>query len=119
MNKPEMDQRVKEYIEKQAPKEQALLNKARTLVLDTILACDEFVQWGVLCYAKGKIYLAAMKDRIHVGFSIIGLSKEDIKPFEGSGKTARHIKIYTEEELEEKKIAWLVDMVNRKAGVPE
>lgn len=114
-----MDNKVKEYIEKQKPEEKELLKKARALILDTIPGCDEFVEYGVLCYSKGKIYLAAMKDRIHVGFSIIGLSKEDIKIFEGSGKTARHIKIYSEKELKEKNIANLVKMVNIKAEIPK
>jgi hypothetical protein len=114
-----MDNKVKEYIEKQDSLEKDLLVKARSLILDTIPECDEFIQWGVLCYSKGKIYLAAMKDRIHVGFSIIGLPLEDIKLFEGSGKTARHIKIFSENELEEKNIAKLVTMVNKKAGIPK
>lgn len=114
-----MENKVKEYIEKQNPKEKELLKKARALILKTITGCNEFVEYGVLCFSKGKIYLAAMKDRIHVGFSIIGLSKEEIGNFEGSGKTARHIKIYSEKELEEKNIANFVKMVNSKAGIPE
>ena len=114
-----MDNKVKEYIEKQDSLEKDLLVKARSLILDTIPECDEFIQWGVLCYSKGKIYLAAMKGRIHVGFSITGLPLEDIKLFEGSGKTARHIKIFSENELEEKNIAKLVIMVNKKAGIPK
>jgi hypothetical protein len=87
--------------------------------LNTIPECDEFIQWGVLCYSKGKIYLAVIKDRIHVGFSIVGLSQEDIKLFEGTGKTARHIKIYSEKELKNKNIAELIKMINKKAGIPK
>jgi len=114
-----MDKNIKGYIEKQNSLEKELLKKARTLILNTIPECDEFFQWGVLCYCKGKIYLAAMKGRIHVGFSIIGLQKEDIKLFEGSGKTARHIKIYSEKDFDEKNIANLVKMINKKAGIPK
>ena len=114
-----MDSKIKEYIEKQDAKEKDLLKKARALILNTVAGCDEFMQWGVLCYCKGKIYLAAMKGRIHVGFSIIGLKQEDIRCFEGSGKTARHIKIRSESELEEKNIAKLVKMINNKAGIPK
>ena len=114
-----MDNKVKAYIEKQKPKEKELLIAARKLVLNTISESDEFLQWGVLCYAKGKIYLAAMKDKIHVGFSIMGLSTEEIKNFEGSGKTARHIKIFIEKELAEKNIANLIKMVESKAGMPK
>ena len=114
-----MDKNIKEYIEKQNSLEKELLKKARTLILNTIRECDEFMKWGVLCYCRGKIYLAAMKGRIHVGFSILGLQKEDINLFEGSGKTARHIKIYSEKEFKEKNIANLVTMVNSKAGIPK
>jgi hypothetical protein len=113
-----MDELVKQYIAKQKPKEKQLIIEARKLIFDTIPDCDEFIKWGVLCYSKGKIYLAAMKDRIHVGFSIIGLSNEEVKIFEGSGKTARHIKIYSVNELEEKNIAKYVEIVNKKAGIP-
>ncbi|MBN1374493.1 DUF1801 domain-containing protein [Candidatus Dojkabacteria bacterium] len=113
-----MDEKIKQYIEKQKPKERQLIEEARKLIYETIPECDEFFQWGVLCYSKGKIYIAAMKDRIHVGFSIIGLSKEEVKIFEGSGKTARHIKIFSVNQLEEKNIAEYVEMVNKKAGIP-
>lgn len=114
-----MDNKVKEYIEKQNPNEKELLEKARKLILNTIPDCDEFIQWGVPCYSRGRIYLVALKGKIHVGFSIIGLPKENIKIFEGNGKTVRHIKIYSVNELEEKNIADFVSMVNDKAGIPK
>jgi len=41
--------------------------------------------WGVITYAAGKFYLAAMKNRVHVGFAITGLNKDEISLFEGSG----------------------------------
>ncbi len=113
-----MNDKVKAYIDKQKPKEKALLLTARKLILDTLPGTDEFLGWGVLCYSQGRIYLAAMKDRIHVGFSIIGLKPTDIKIFEGSGKTAKHIKIYSKTELKEKNIAKLVQKITREAGIP-
>ena len=63
-----MENKVKEYIEKQNPKEKDLLKKSRALIIKTIPGCDEFVEYGVLCFSKGKIYLTALKGRIHVGF---------------------------------------------------
>lgn len=110
-----MDNKVKQYIDKQEPKEKELLKKARTLILSTIPNCDEFTRWGVLCYSNGKIYLAVIKNKIHIGFSIIGLEEKEIKLFEGGGKTARHIKIYSEKELEEKNIKNIIKIVNQKA----
>ena len=114
-----MNEKVKEYIEKQKPKQKKLLQKARKLILKTIPKCNEDLKWGVLSYCGGKIYLVVLKDKIHVGFSILGLTKEEIKIFEGSGKTARHIKIYSEKELKEKQIAKLVRMVNKKTKIPD
>jgi hypothetical protein len=34
-----------------------------------------------------------MKNRVHVGFAITELNKEELSLFEGSGKTMRRIKI--------------------------
>ena len=50
-----------------------------------------------------------------MGFAITGLSKEETKVFEGSGKTARHIKIYSVNDIDEKKIMKLIKMVDKKA----
>jgi len=114
-----MEEKIKQYIRKQKPKEKELLRKARGLILKTIPGSDESLKWGVLSYSGGKIYLAAMKDKIHVGFSIVGLSEKEIENFEGSGKTTRHIKIYSEKDLKEKNIANLIKMVDKKAGIPK
>lgn len=114
-----MDIKIKEYIDKQNANEKALLLEARKLIFDTLPNCDEFIKWGVLSYAQGKIYLVALKGKIHIGFSIINLSKEETKLFEGTGKTTRHIKIFSLNDLEEKNIPNLIKMVNEKAGIPE
>jgi len=56
-----------------------------------------------------------MKNRVHVGFAINGLSKEEIGLFEGSGKTMRHIKIHSLEEIDEKKLVKLIGLVDQKS----
>jgi len=65
-------------------------------------------------FAGGKFYLAAMKNRVHVGFAINGLNKEEIGLFEGSGKTMRHIKIHSLEDIDEKKLVKLIRLVDKK-----
>jgi hypothetical protein len=71
--------------------------------------------WGVVTFGGGKFYIAAMKNCVHVGFAITGLSEEEISLFEGNGKTMRHIKIPTFESIDGKRLVKLIEMVDKKA----
>ena len=106
---------IKEYIEKQGSPRKEILWKVREIFLRTIPGCDEKKAWGVIAFAENKFYLASLKNRVHVGFAITGLSKEEIKLFEGSGKTMRHIKIHSLEDIEEKNLIKLIKLVDEKA----
>jgi len=110
-----MDQNVKKYIEKQKSPQKEILQKVRQIFLETLPNPEEKMAWGVVTFTGGKFYIAAMKNRVHVGFSITGLNKDDISLFEGSGKTMRHIKIPTLEDIDEKKLVNLIKLVNKKA----
>ena len=52
---------------------------------------------------------------MHVGFAINGLSKEEIGLFEGSGKTMRHIKIHSLDDIDTEKLVKLIKLVDKKA----
>ena len=110
-----MDKQVNEYIEKQQSPQKEILKKIINIVHKTLPNCKEKMRWGVPTFATGKFYIAAMKHRVHVGFAITGLNKEEMRLFEGSGKTMRHIKIPTEEEIDEKTLVKLILLVNKKA----
>ena len=110
-----MDKQVDEYIEKQQLPQKEILQKIREIFLKTLPRCEEKMAWGVVTFAGGKFYIAAMKTRVHVGFAITGLSKEEISLFEGSGKTMRHIKISTVEAIDEKTLVNLIKLVDKKA----
>jgi hypothetical protein len=110
-----MDKLVDEYIEKQKSPQKEILQKVREIFQKTLLSCEEKTAWGVVTFAGGKFYIAAMKNRVHVGFAITGLNKEEISLFEGSGKTMRHIKIPTLENIDEKTLVKLIKMVDKKA----
>ena len=110
-----MDKQVDEYIEKQQLPQKEILQKVREIFLKTLPSCKEKMAWGVVTFAGGKFYIAAMKTRVHVGFAITGLSKEEIGLFEGSGKTMRHIKIPTVEAIDEKTLVNLIKLVDKKA----
>lgn len=110
-----MEKDVSEYIVKQKSPQKEILQEVRKIFHKTLPSCEEKMRWGVPTFAGGKFYIAAMKNRVHVGFAITGLNKDEISLFEGSGKTMRHIKIPTLEDIDEKKLANLIEMVDKKA----
>jgi hypothetical protein len=110
-----MEKQVDLYIEKQKSPQKEILQKVRKIFHDTLPHCEEKMAWGVPTFASGKFYVAAMKTRVHVGFAITGLSKDEIGLFEGSGKTMRHIKIPTLESIDENRLVKLIKKVNEKA----
>jgi len=110
-----MDNQVDEYIEKQKSPQKEIIQKIRKIFQETLPGCEEKIAWGIIALRGGKFYIAAMKNRVHVGFAITGLSREEIDFFEGSGKTMRHIKIPSVMDIEEKKLVKLIKMVDKKA----
>jgi len=109
-----MDKQVEDYIEKQKSPQKEIIQKVRNIFLKTLPNCEEKKAWGVIVFADNKFYLGAIKNRVHAGFAINGLSKEEIDLFEGSGKTMRHIKIHSLENIDEKKLVKLIKLVNKK-----
>jgi hypothetical protein len=109
-----MDEEVEKYIEKQQAPQKEILKKVRNLILESLTDCEEKAAWGVVAFAGGKFYIAALKNKVHVGFAINGLSKEEISQFEGSGKTMRHIKIHSLSDIDEEKLVKLIKMVDKK-----
>ena len=110
-----MDKQVYGYIEKQKSPQKEILQKVRKIFLETLSNCEEKSAWGVITFSGGKFYIAAMKNRVHVGFAINGLSEKEISLFEGKGKTMRHIKIHSLEDIDDKKIEKLIKLVEKKA----
>jgi uncharacterized protein YdhG (YjbR/CyaY superfamily) len=110
-----MGKEVDEYIEKQKSPQKEILQKVRKIFQKTLSNCEEKMTWGVVTFASGKFYVAAMKNRVHVGFAVAGLSEDEISMFEGNGKTMRHIKIPTLESIDELKLVKMIEMVDKKA----
>jgi len=110
-----MDEQVNGYIEKQKSPQKEILQKVRKIFQKTLPSYEEKMAWGVVTFAGGKFYVAAMKNRVHVGFAIAGLNEDEMSLFEGSGKTMRHIKIPALESIDEKTLVNLIKMVDKKA----
>ena len=110
-----MDKKVEEYIEKQKSPQKEILQKVRKIFQKTLPSFEEEMAWGCVTFAGKKFYIAAVKNCVHVGFAITGLNKEEISVFEGSGKTMRHIKIPSLENIDEKTLVELIKIVDKKA----
>jgi uncharacterized protein YdhG (YjbR/CyaY superfamily) len=110
-----MVNQVDAYIEKQKSPQKEILQEVRKIFRDTLPNFQEEMRWGVVSFAAGKFYIAAMKNRVHVGFAITGLSDEERSLFEGNGKTMRHIKIPAFESIDENMLIKLIKMVDKEA----
>jgi len=110
-----MNSEADAYIEKQKSPQKEILQELRRMFRETLPNCKEEMRWGVVTFGDGKFYIAAMKNRVHVGFAITGLSDEEMSLFEGNGKTMRHIKIPTVENIDKTNLVKLIKMVDQKA----
>ena len=107
--------KVDDYINKQGSPQREICQHLRELILKTLPGVKEEMRWGVPVFADGRFYIGALKDHVNLGFSIKGLTKEEIALFEGSGKTMRHIKVYAVENIDEERIAGLLKLADKKA----
>ena len=109
-----MDTKVDEYIEKQKSPQKEICLILREIIFKTYPSINEEMKWGVPNYGN-LYYFVALKAHVNLGFSIEKLTANEIKLFEGTGKTMRHIKINTIEDINEEKIVKLLKMVMDKS----
>jgi uncharacterized protein YdhG (YjbR/CyaY superfamily) len=110
-----MSSQVEAYIGKQKSPLKEIVQEVRSVFKKTLPNSKEEMRWGVITFADGKFYIAAINNRVHVGFAITGLTDEEISQFEGTGKTMRHIKISSTEGIDKLNLVKLIQMVDRKA----
>jgi hypothetical protein len=109
-----MNNQIDDYINRQPSPQKEVCQHLRSLILKTIPGVKEEMKWGVPAFADGKFYIVALKDHVNLGFSIKGLTKEDIALFDGGGKTMKHIEVDRMENIDEKRIVELLKMVDKK-----
>jgi hypothetical protein len=73
-----MDKQMNVYIEKQKSPQKEIIKEVRKIFQKTLPTSEEKMRWGVITYSEGKFYIAGMKNRVHVGFTITGLNKDEI-----------------------------------------
>jgi hypothetical protein len=109
-----IDKQIEDYIESQKSPQKEIIQKLRKIFLKTLPNCEEKKRWGVITFSDGKFYIGSIKNRVHIGFAINGFNKDEINLFEGSGKTMRHIKIYSLDDIDKKKLVKLIKLVDKK-----
>ena len=112
-----MNKDVDNYIKKQPSPQREICQRLRSIVLSTFPTITEEMKAGVPCYGStpqdpcGKFYIAALKDHVNLGCSLKGLTKPQHRLFEGSGKTMKHIKVFSVDAIDEEKIIRLLKMI--------
>jgi hypothetical protein len=108
-----MNKEVEKYIKKQKSPQKEICLKLREIITKTFSKTMEEIWAGVPFYER-RYYIVAHKDHVNMGFAINGLSQKEIAMFEGKGKTMRHIKLFSMEDIDEKKIVNLLK-ISKKA----
>ncbi len=111
-----MDGKIKGYIEKQKSPQKEICLRLREIILETFPGIKEEVKWGAIVFSGGKFYVGALKDHVNLGFSVGGMSKEELALFEGSGKTLRHIKIRMLKDIDYGRIKKLLKLARECEG---
>ncbi len=108
-----MNAEVEKYIKKQKSPQREICSRLREIILKTFPKIEEEMWAGVPFYDH-RYYIVALKDHVNMGFAITGLPKEEIALFEGNGKTMRHIKFFSVDDIDEKRIVKLMK-ISKKA----
>jgi len=106
-----MNKEVTEYFQKQKSPQKDICNKLRKIIFKKFPKIIEEMKWGVPSYENGKYYIVSLKDHVNLGFSIKGLSKEELALFKGSGKTMKNIEIKSLKDINEKEIIKLLMVI--------
>ena len=111
-----MNNKVDNYINKQRSPQKEICQKLRTLIINTFPGIKEDMKWGVPAFHDGIFYIVALEDHVNLGFSIRGLTKEEMSLFDGGGKTIKHIEVDKLANIDENRIIELLKLVDKRAS---
>ncbi len=109
-----MDEKIKQYIDKQKSPQKEICQKLRQLIFNTFPMIEEEMKWGVPVFGKRKYYIVALKDHVNLGFSLKGLTKTDYDLFDGGGRTMKHLQIFSPKDIDKKRIISLLKLVEKR-----
>ena len=104
------------FLARQPAAKRALLDRLRGLIHSVAPGTSEQLKWGMPMFSLGRDFcsLAAFKQHVSIVFFNVGTSLPDPDGvLEGSGKTARHLKVRSAADLDEAQIRrWLATAAN-------
>lgn len=107
-----MNKEVSQYIKRQESPQKQICKKLRAIILKTYPEIDEGI-WVSVPFYDRRYYIGALKDHVNMGFAINGLPQKQIDLFEGKGRTMRHIKFFSLDDIDEKRIVKLLKISKR------
>ncbi|VVC72023.1 Uncharacterised protein [uncultured archaeon] len=112
------DSGVAKYVGRQKPAQQKLLRRLIASIRKALPGIRGEMRLGVPWFGE-KLYLAAFDDHVNMGFSVSGLPKKEKDLFLGKGNLMRHLKFFSLDEVEDKKIIRLVKIAQKSGcGCP-
>ncbi|MBD3197555.1 MAG: hypothetical protein GF317_21050 [Candidatus Lokiarchaeota archaeon] len=108
-----MSEKISKYIESQKSPQKEICKKLREIILNEYPKIEEKMKYGVPYY-NDKFYIVGLKESVNLGFSIKNLTEEEISLFQGNGKTTRHLKIHSINEINESDIKSKLNLVFNK-----
>jgi uncharacterized protein YdhG (YjbR/CyaY superfamily) len=105
---------ITSYIEKQKSPQKEICIKLREIILDSFPGIKEEMKWGVPAFGDGLFYIVALKEHVNLGFSIEGLTKEELTLFDGGGKTTGNIQVKSLEDLDQNRTIKLLELVGKR-----
>ena len=105
-----MNKQIKIYLDNLPSPQKEICKRVRRIIIKNCPNLEESMKNGVPSF-EDKYYIVGLKDHVNIGFSIEGLSPEELSLFEGNGKLMRHIKVYSLDDIDEKKIIKLLKIV--------
>ena len=108
-----MNEKVRSYLEKLPSPQKEICEKVREIILRTFPDLQESFKNGVPWY-EDRFYIVGLKDHVNIGFSVRGLTDEELSLFEGKGFYMRHVKIFSMQDINESEIVKRLELVREK-----
>ncbi len=108
-----MDEKVAKYLDKQKTNQKEICEKLRRLILTNFPKVEETCMSEGLWY-EGKFYITTFRDHVNLGVGVNGLTEEELKHFEGKGKSMRHLKFFSVNDINERKLIELMKLIYKK-----
>jgi hypothetical protein len=104
---------VEEYIGKQPDPQRLICLKLRKMILDRYPDIGERMKLGVPWYGED-FYIVSLRDHVNLGFSMNGLTKDEVQLFKGSGTSMKVIEMASLDDIDEGRIIGLMEIVKKK-----